>query len=91
MRQKLRDVLFDEEHLDQRLVGEVGIVAYVWNRASQFPVHGYWIGKQKHIRAGQQSTAPAGIAFGDAYVLSGRLWVPWNPSSAIMWDTGIAA
>jgi hypothetical protein len=51
---------------------------------------GWALGKQKRWRVTNQS-APVGFAFGDAYALDGRLWVPFLPSDPRMWDTGVAA
>jgi hypothetical protein len=72
-----------------RAVAEVGIAVHQWT-ASHATI-GYVLGKQKRMRAGESNTAPAGIAFGDAYSLQGRLWVPYLPTDFRIWDTGVAA
>ena len=40
---------------------------------------------------GASGSAPQGFAFGDAYAMSGRLWVPYEPVDTRVWDTGVAA
>ena len=72
-----------------RPVAECGMAIYVGSSGDQ-AVYGYAVGKQKRMRA-SQGTVPAGMAFGDAYVLSGRLWVPYSPTDGRMWDTGVAS
>jgi hypothetical protein len=72
----------------QRPVSEVGMMIYNYATGDQ-AIYGRVLGKQKRVRAGSQ--VPAGIAFGDAYVLSGRLWVPYLPTDVRMWDTGVAS
>lgn len=49
------------------------------------------LGKLKRVRIGEVNSVPAGVAFGDAYVLDGRLWVPYLPNDHRIWDTGMAA
>lgn len=51
--------------------------------------YGWALGKQKRMRVG--GAVPAGFAFGDAYALSGRLWVPYLPTDGQIWDTGVAS
>lgn len=77
----------------QRPVAEVGIVVTGYpsgnsNNGGDPAVMGRFIGKQKRIRAGLGN--PSSFAFGDAYVLNSRLWVPYLPSNNLMWDTGVA-
>lgn len=73
----------------QRPVSEVGMMLQLWNQGDQ-AIQGQSLGKQKRMRytLGQMQ---AGLAFGDAYVLENRLWVPYRPDDARMWDTGVAA
>jgi len=73
---------------NNRPVIEYGMVLFSYQTGDQAS-HGWVLGKLKHMRAGGQY--PAGIAFGDAYVLDGRLWVPYNPQDSRIWDTGVAA
>ena len=78
----------DKLQSDQRPVAEVGITVFQWT--DKRAIVGFVLGKQKRMRVGTPSTAPAGIAFGDAYVLQGRLWVPYLPTDYRIWDTGVA-
>jgi hypothetical protein len=80
----------DKLHLDMRPVAELGITMYQPSGVSDTELVGGIIGKHKRIRAGANSTSPAGFAFGDAYVLQGRLWVPYLPTDNRLWDTGVA-
>jgi hypothetical protein len=75
---------------DLRSVAELGITLYT-NVAADCSVYGSAIGKHKRVRMGTSNTAPAGFAFGDAYALQGRLWVPYLPTDSRVWDTGVAA
>jgi hypothetical protein len=79
----------DKLQSDQRPVAEQGINVYQ-NTGGLSEIYGWALGKQKRMRVGA-TTAPAGIAFGDAYVLQGRLWVPYLPTGIQMWDTGVAS
>lgn len=72
-----------------RPIAEQGMVIYQYSQGDQANT-GYALGKQKRMRVTNLS-APSGFAFGDAYVLQGRLWVPYNPTDARMWDTGVAS
>jgi len=81
--------LGDKAQGDQRPVAEVGMLLYLAGGAAEVSIQGQFIGKHKRIRVGATSV-PAGIAFGDAYALQGRLWVPYLPSDTRMWDTGVA-
>jgi len=72
---------------NQRPVAEIGMV--LSSSSGDEAIYGWALGKQKNIRAGNQS-AP-GFAFGDAYVLGGNLWVPYLPTDNWIWDTGIAS
>lgn len=76
---------------NQRPVAEIGMQTNIWQDTIQVAGHGYVLGKQKRMRVGRQSTYPPGFAFGDAYVLNNRLWVPYNPTDTRVWDTGVAA
>jgi hypothetical protein len=67
----------------------VGIAIDVGSSGDQ-AIYGYALGKQKRMRA-SIGTVPSGLAFGDAYVLQGRLWVPFLPTDGRMWDTGVAS
>ena len=78
----------DKLQNNQRPVAELGMHLYDPGMSS-VAITGWVLGKQKRIRAGQN--APAGFAFGDAYVLNGTLWVPFQPSDFRMWDTGVAS
>lgn len=78
----------DKLQSDQRPVAEIGMT--VQEDTTGDRANGGWaVGKQKRIRVG--SNPPAGFAFGDAYSLQGRLWVPYKPDDARIWDTGVAA
>lgn len=57
--------------------------------ADYLSAFGWALGKQNRMRIG--GTVPAGFAFGDAYDVDGDLWVPYLPTDARMWDTGVAA
>jgi hypothetical protein len=81
----------DKVNANQRAVAEIGIIGYDNNQPTTIPVAGWAFGKQKRMRAGMSGTAPGGIAFGDAYVYQGRLWVPYLPTDYRIWDTGIAS
>lgn len=72
-----------------RPVAEQGMTIYQANPGDQTNM-GYALGKQKRMRLTRYNV-PTGIAFGDAYVLQGRLWVPYLPTDARMFDTGVAA
>jgi len=72
-----------------RPVAEVGMTIATGSSGDQ-ALYGYALGKQKRMRA-TAAQVPAGMAFGDAYVLQGRLWVPYLPSDGRMWDTGVAS
>lgn len=79
----------DKLQSDQRPVAELGININQ-NNIGDSVLYGWALGKQKRMRIGTLA-APAGIAFGDAYALQGRLWVPYLPTDFRMWDTGVAA
>jgi hypothetical protein len=72
-----------------RPVAEIGMTV-VANFTGDQAVTGWALGKQKRMR-GTSQQVPAGMAFGDAYVLAGRLWVPFSPTDGRMWDTGVAS
>lgn len=74
---------------NQRPVAERAITIQMGTSAPQAAETGWALGKHKRIRAG--GTPPAGVAFGDAYVLNGRLWVPYLPTDGMIWDTGVAS
>jgi len=73
----------------QRPVSEMGMVLQIYQGGDE-AIQGKALGKQKRMRftLGQ---VQAGLAFGDAYVLENRLWVPYNPTDGRLWDTGVAA
>lgn len=76
---------------NQRVVAEQGItLAAIFTPDISYPLFGYVLGKVKRMRA-NYTTAPAGAAFGDAYVFQGRLWVPYLQTDSRMWDTGVAS
>lgn len=72
----------------QRPVAEIAVSVYNYTAGDQ-ALYGALAGKYKRVRAG--ANVPAGLAFGDAYVLSGRLWVPYLPTDLRMFDTGVAS
>lgn len=75
---------------DQRPVAEVAIRMNEGG-PSDFPsVYGWALGKQKRMRYSGWAS-PAGMAFGDAFVMNGTLWVPWYPSDGRIFDTGVAS
>jgi hypothetical protein len=76
----------------QRLVAERGIFTKnIFSDSVQIPIYGWAYGKVKRMRF-NPTNPPAGFAFGDAYVLQGRLWVPYVATAeGHMWDTGVSA
>jgi hypothetical protein len=70
-----------------RPVAEQGIVMEEATDSRQ--QNGWALGKQKRMRIG--ITPPVGVAFGDAYAMNGTLWVPYLPTDARVWDTGVAS
>lgn len=74
---------------NQRSVAERSIVMNLWPDNTVSAEYGWVMGKQKRMRVG--ANPPAGFAFGDAYALEGRLWVPYAPTDGQIWDTGMAA
>jgi len=79
----------DKLQNNQRPVSEVGMVIPEYQQGDR-AIYGYVLGKQKRMRW-TVFEIPAGLAFGDAYVLNGNLWVPYAPTDKRMWDTGVAA
>ncbi len=77
----------DKLQSNQRAVAEQGIVLDDSSDSRQ--QNGWALGKQKRWRIGL--SAPAGMAFGDAYAMMGTLWVPYLPNDPRMWDTGVAS
>lgn len=73
---------------NQRPVAEQGINIQI-STGDQAAI-GWALGKQKRMRVTNSSTPP-GFAFGDAYALAGKLWVPYAPNDPRMWDTGVLA
>lgn len=73
----------------QRAVAEVGMTIRQ-AQAGDSSAMGFALGKHKRMRM-STGQVPAGLAFGDAYVLAGRLWVPFKPDDGRMWDTGVAS
>lgn len=81
----------DKLQSNQRAVAEQGIIMTAQPGGADYAqVYGYAVGKQKRMRISNQ-TMPAGVAFGDAFALNGRLWVPYLPSLGKIWDTGVAS
>jgi hypothetical protein len=80
----------DALHGGARPVSELGLAVYPGAQGSTAdpPVQGRVLGKHKRVRYGVNP--PAAVAFGDAYVLQGRLWVPYLPTDGRMWDTGVS-
>jgi hypothetical protein len=72
-----------------RPVAEVAMQIMTWNTGDQ-ATYGWALGKANRMRA-TSGNVPAGMAFGDAYVLQNRLWVPYQPSDGRMFDTGVAS
>lgn len=79
----------DKLNAMERAVAEQGMTINPYNVGDQ-AAYGWALGKQKRMRVTNQSV-PVGFAFGDAYVLSGKLWVPFKPDDGRMWDTGVAS
>ena len=76
----------------QRPVAEIGMtIAEFYPDAASRSLYGWAVGKQKNMRAGEAGSVTPGFAFGDAYVLQNRLWVPYRPDDNRVWDTGVAA
>lgn len=79
----------DKLQSNQRSVAEISMQIQP-NSTGDQAIYGFALGKQKRMRA-SAGGIPAGMAFGDAYVLLGRLWVPYLPTDGRMWDTGVAS
>lgn len=80
----------DKMQANQRPVAELGMqMTQNLSGGPDVATFGGLLGKLKRVRIGLN--APAGFAFGDAYTLNGRLWVPYLPTDAKMWDTGVSA
>lgn len=75
---------------NMRPVAEVGIVMYT-AFGSAADVVGYAAGKQKGMRWSPGNTMPPSMAFGDAFAMSGRLWIPAHPTDTRIYDTGVAS
>ena len=73
----------------QRPVSEMGMNLMIYNQGDQ-EVQGQALGKRKRMRY-TVGAVQAGLAFGDAYVLENRLWVPYRPDDPRLFDTGVAA
>lgn len=81
----------DKLQNNQRAVAEQGMVMTAQpGQADYAQVYGFAVGKQKRMRVSSQAM-PGGVAFGDAFALNGRLWVPYLPSNGRIWDTGVAS
>lgn len=78
----------DKLQSNQRPVAEQGI--NISSSSGDQASMGWALGKQKRMRVSNGSL-PVGFAFGDAYSLEGRLWVPFSPSDGRIWDTGVAS
>lgn len=78
----------DKLQSDQRPIAEIGMNSSISSSQADYAIWGWAIGKLKRVRIG--TNPPAGIAFGDAYALQGRLWVPFAPTDVRIWDTGVA-
>lgn len=78
----------DKINGNQRIVQEWGMTILEYNPGDR-QVQGWLLGKLKRFRVG--SNPPGGFAFGDAYVMDNRLWVPYLPTDGGLWDTGVAA
>lgn len=78
----------DKLQNNQRPVGERGITMYRYAQGAEVE-YGWALGKQKRMRIGD--IVPVGVAFGDAYALAGKLWVPYLPTDGTLWDTGVAS
>lgn len=84
------DLRYNDKLQDnQRPVAEISMQIQNY-QSGDSAVYGSALGKQNRVRATAQSV-PSGLAFGDAYVLGGRLWVPYLPADGRMWDTGVAS
>jgi len=79
----------DKLQSNQRPIAEMGmfIASGVGGDQAQL---GWALGKHKRMRVAASAT-PIGFAFGDAYALNGRLWVPYLPTNNNIWDTGVAS
>lgn len=78
----------DKLQSNQRPVAEQGMNVYVSGGVGDQASIGWALGKQKRMRV-TNGGIPPGFAFGDAYALDGRLWVPYLPSEGRIWDTGV--
>lgn len=79
----------DKLQNNERPVAEAGMAIRPYNTGDT-AICGGVLGKQKRMRW-TVFGVPAGVAFGDAYVLQGRLWVPYLPTDMRFWDTGVAS
>lgn len=79
----------DKLQNNERPVAEIGVhIDSVPGQNDYMAQIGYAAGKQKRIRYSSKSL-PSGMAFGDAFVLDGTLWVPWYPTDGRIFDTGV--
>lgn len=79
----------DKLNNNSRSVAEQGMTVFSVSLGDADKV-GYALGKHKRMRVSTKSL-PTGTAFGDAYIMQNRLWVPYSPSDGRFWDTGIAS
>jgi hypothetical protein len=77
---------------NRRLVSELAVRMNAnYSGASVDPaIWGQALGKYKNLRFGTPGSYPVTLSFGDAFVLNGTLWVPYNVGDSRIWDTGVA-
>lgn len=78
---------------NRRLVAELAVrLNSNYNGPSVDPtLWGQALGKYKNLRFGTPNSYPVTLSFGDAFVLNGTLWVPYNIGDSRIWDTGVVA
>lgn len=78
---------------NRRLVAELAVrLNSNYSGASVDPANwGQALGKYKNLRFGTPGSYPVTLSFGDAFVLNGTLWVPYNIGDSRIWDTGVVA
>jgi len=77
----------DALNQDRRTLAQFGMIVNA--NAADRAILGWALGKQKNVRVGNE--LPAGLAFGDSFVLNGTHWVQHLLTSPVLHDTGVAA
>lgn len=79
----------DKLNSNARSVAEQGMTVFSVSLGDADKI-GYALGKHKRMRVTTKSL-PTGTAFGDAYIMQNRLWVPYSTNDGRFWDTGVAS